>query len=153
MDIEDLKSEFLKKLYKDIPLEYRNDKLRVFTEIDLENDCKHINYYVFPLDRNMEFDSKSRNAMNVFSSSSKNYNYSPKKKTAIRLFVDQRIKDFISEKIHNLNFFKEDIFSNVKIIYVDSIFDFFEKVGFDYRSKTWISYDLESGNEKKVKPL
>ena len=106
-------------------------------EINLHNGSNHDRYFTYPIDSNGVFDKKSRDAINAFFHSEKQRNYKPSPKKKEFLYVQQRL----DIGIHTTEISREfigDLFDKVPIYNLDSIWDFFRIVKYDYKGKKWI---------------
>ena len=100
------------------------------TEIDLET-YEHRRYFSFPLDPNPRggMDYRSRTSVNAFAWGMHHRNYRPNKARATHLYLVRRESEIFDpvELAH----------MQAKGLSLDSIWSFYQAVGYDYKRKSW----------------
>jgi hypothetical protein len=102
--------------------------MRIITEIDLSNGCKHTRYFRFPLDGGKEFCYRSRTSYNAFFNGMKKRNYT---KPRHYLYAGKDEEEFEINK-------RMRLIENPEFIDVSSIWEFYKLIGFDYKNNKWI---------------
>lgn len=95
----------------------------VVSEIDLESH-EHLRYFRFPLDGDKQFCYRSRVSYNAFVGGTKRRNYAPNYKNARFLYA-------CGEEEEKL------VYSDVPIIDVGSLWEFYAAIGYDYKTKRY----------------
>lgn len=93
----------------------------IVTEIDLTDNCNHVQYHEFEAS-----DYRSIMSLNAFCFGSKSYNVS---KT--RMFIGHRKLEWLEEKL------RENPDRKPTIIH-DTIWDFYKYIGYDYKKKKFV---------------
>lgn len=101
--------------------------MRIVTEIDLLDGCKHTRYFRFPLDADKEFCYRSRVSANAFFFGGKKRNYTKPKHF---LYIEKTEEEF--ECGANMRIIKTPEF-----IELSSIWEFYKLIGYNYKTKKW----------------
>ena len=119
--------------------------LRVLTEIDLEDGCKHIRYIIYPLDGGKDFCYKGRTASNSFFHGMKKRNYyfphgrrkKPKFLYHIQDMWEKNMHDDIMRESMSKLGITKCVHDDVPTDFADNIFEMFKMIGYDNKTKKW----------------
>lgn len=116
------------------------------TEIDMRDYCMHRRFFVFDLNKG-KCRYKNVGAFSAFAHSSKQRNYKPNVRNPDLLYHFQ----LWSEKLVMLECLKEAgapahtyAFDESKIIDCDSVWGFFDLIGWDNKTKKWLTVNYKS---------
>lgn len=112
-----------------------NPSMIIAIKVDLTDSCNHLEYIRFPLD----LDYRSVASYNSFANGIKKRNYGIDRRNPKFLWTCGDEHERQSSKL---------LFPEIPIVDVENIWEFYELIGFDYKTNKWIK-EIHTSSENE----